>query len=90
MEQIFAGFPDITNTLDEIVAEDDLVAVRWTARGTHTGEFMGLAPTGKAIQLSAITMERVVDGKRVEGWAVADQLGLMRQLGAIPAPGGGH
>src|SRR5262249_45864462 len=85
---VFDAFPDITNTIDAIVAEGDLVAIRWTGRGPHSGHFMGVAPTGRPIELSGITVERIVDGKRIEGWAVPNLLPLLQQIGAIPAPGG--
>lgn len=80
-----AAFPDVRSTVDQQVAEGDRVVTRWTARGTHTGDFQGMAPTGKPFMMSGITIERVVDGKIAEVWVNRDDLGLLRQLGALPA-----
>jgi steroid delta-isomerase-like uncharacterized protein len=85
----FAGFPDFRLDLEDVLAEGDRVAVRWTFRGTHTGEFLGVAPTGKPVSMSAIEVNRVADGKVAEHWVALDQLGLLQQLGALPAPGRG-
>ena len=81
------GFPDFRLVLEDMVAEGDRVAARWTFRGTHEGEFLSIAPTGKAVSMSAIEVNRVADGKVAEHWVVLDQLGLLQQLGAIPAEG---
>lgn len=86
LNMFFAAFPDIHLTVEDLVAEGDKVAQRWTVRGTHKGDFMGIAPTGKQITLSAMTIERFVGGKIVERWEVFDQLGMMQQLGVIPPP----
>lgn len=80
----YAAFPDLTHTIDDIVSEGEKVAIRMTLRGTHKGDLMGLAPTGKKILVSAQDIYRVVDGKISQGYAVVDQMGLMQQLGAIP------
>ena len=88
VEPLFAAFPDVHNTTDEIIAEGDLVATRWHANGTHLGTFMGIPPTGKAVQLGGMTIERIVGGQRIEGWGVPDMLGLMGQLGVGPGAGG--
>ena len=85
----FAGFPDFRLVLEDMLAEGDRVAARWTFCGTHAGEFLGIAPTGKPVSMSAIEVNRVADGKVVEHWVALDQLGLLQQLGAIPAPGAG-
>ena len=58
---------------------------RWTARGTHTGEFQGIPATGKAIRMTGTDIDRIVDGKIVECWAHLDELGLMQQLGVVGA-----
>jgi steroid delta-isomerase-like uncharacterized protein len=81
-----AGFPDIHFTIEEQVAEGDRVVTRWTARGTHTGEFQGLPPTGKQVRITGTDIDRIVDGKAVECWTNMDELGLLQQLGALPAP----
>jgi steroid delta-isomerase-like uncharacterized protein len=81
------AFPDVQITVDDLIAEGDRVAARFTGQGTHKGPFMGLPPTGKPFTLTAIDILRIVDGKIVEHWGEADTLGLLQQLGAIPAPG---
>jgi len=80
------AFPDGRNTTDELIAEGDKVASRWTYRGTHRGAFQGIPPTGKQVTLTGISLWRVEGGQIVESWHEADFLGLMHQLGAIPAP----
>ena len=80
------AFPDIHFTIEELVAEGDIAVARWTARGTHQGDLMGISPTGKKITMTGITMIRVKGGKIVEGWTNRDALGLMQQLGAVPMP----
>ncbi|HZF58977.1 MAG TPA: ester cyclase, partial [Rubrobacter sp.] len=71
------------------IAESDKVVTRWRMRGTHRGEFGGIAPTGKKLDVTGIAIFRFSDeGKVVESWDNFDQLGMMRQLGVIPAPGG--
>jgi len=81
------AFPDIHPTVDDTVAEGDRVAVRVTARGTHRGTFMGIAPTGKQVEWKEIHIYRIAGDKIVEHWGQIDQLGLLQQIGAIPAMG---
>ena len=81
-----AAFPDLEVTVGQQIAEGDLVVTRWKARGTHRGELMGIAPTGRQATITGISIERVVDGKIVEDWTNWDTLGMMQQLGAIPEP----
>jgi steroid delta-isomerase-like uncharacterized protein len=81
---LHAAFPDQVETIDDLVAEGDKVAVRWSARMTHQGEFMGITPTGKPVTASGQGFVRVRDGKIVEEHEVFDALGLMQQLGAVP------
>jgi steroid delta-isomerase-like uncharacterized protein len=81
---LHAAFPDQVETIDDLVAEGDKVAVRWSARMTHQGEFMGIAATGKPVTASGQGFVRVRDGKIVEEHEVFDALGLMQQLGAVP------
>jgi predicted ester cyclase len=83
------AFPDFHLTIDDMVAEGDKVAMRLTARGTHKGDFMGIAPTGKQITVTGILISRVAGGKAVEGFPVNDQLSMMQQLGVIPPMGEG-
>jgi steroid delta-isomerase-like uncharacterized protein len=77
--------PDVHFTIDDVIAEGDRVVTRWTARGTHHGDLMGAPPTGKRITVSAIAIDRIVNGRIVEHWAVRDDLGLVQQLGLIPS-----
>jgi steroid delta-isomerase-like uncharacterized protein len=79
--------PDARLTVDDQFAEGDKVVTRWTARGTHRGELMGIQPTGKRVTISGITINRIAGGKIVEEWENYDQMGMMQQLGVIPAPG---
>jgi steroid delta-isomerase-like uncharacterized protein len=76
------AFPDLTMTLDLIVAEGDLVAARWTTVGTHTGPWAGIAPTGTPVTFSGVNIFRIEGGKVVELWNHRDDLGLMEQVGA--------
>jgi steroid delta-isomerase-like uncharacterized protein len=78
------GFPDGTITLDHQIAEGDFVASRWTARGTNSGELMGMQPTGKQVTVPGITLSRFVDGKLRESWVSWDTLSMLQQLGAVP------
>jgi steroid delta-isomerase-like uncharacterized protein len=80
------AFPDYRVTVEDQIAEGDEVATRWTARGTHKGKFQGMPPTGKQITMSGITIFRIANGKLVEGWNKPDLLGMLQQLGAVPAP----
>jgi steroid delta-isomerase-like uncharacterized protein len=79
------AFPDLTLTIEDQIAEGDKVTTRWTARGTHRGDLFGISPTGKQATISGITIDRFSGGKIVESWDNWDALGLMQQLGAIPA-----
>jgi steroid delta-isomerase-like uncharacterized protein len=82
-----AAFPDAQVTIEDLIAEGDKVVCRVTFHGTQQGEFMGIAPTGRPITFAVIDILRVADGKIVEHWGQTDNLGLLQQLGAIPAPG---
>lgn len=81
-----AAFPDIHFTVEDQIAEGDRVVTRWTARATHTGAFRGIPPTGKQGAITGIDIDRIVNGKVVECWPISDELGLLQQLGVIPAP----
>jgi len=83
-----AAFPDFQFTVDDVIAEGDKVVVRLTAHGTQKGEFLGLPASSKQATWSEIHITDMADGKIVEHWVVQDQLGMMQQLGFIPAPGG--
>lgn len=80
------AFPDLRVTVDHVIADGDKVAVRWTARGTNTGDGNGIRATGKAVETSGIALFRFEDGKVAEEWVSADTLGLMRQLDLLPPP----
>ena len=80
------AFPDLDITVDKQVAERDLVAVRWTARGTNTGAGNGIPATGRAVQITGTTLFRMADGRIAEEWTCADSLGLMKQLGLLATP----
>lgn len=80
------AFPDGRISIEDLVAEGDRVAVRWTFRGTHRGVFMGIAPTGKEVEMGAMDLVRIAGGKIAETWSNVDMMAMMRQLGVIPAP----
>jgi steroid delta-isomerase-like uncharacterized protein len=80
-----AAFPDLHFTVEDQVGEGDKVVTRWRARGTFTGEFQAIPPNGKQGDITGITINRLANGKVVEGWTNLDELGLMRQLGVIPS-----
>jgi steroid delta-isomerase-like uncharacterized protein len=80
LEMVFAAFPDVQLTIDDLIAEGDLVAERWTMIGTHQGEFMGMPATNKRLTLTGIDIYRYSGGKRVEAWGHADVAGMMKQL----------
>jgi ketosteroid isomerase-like protein len=79
-----AAFHGLYVTIDDIMADGDKVIARFTARGTHNGDFMGVSPTGKAITLTAIEIFRVREGKIAELWGEVNLMGLMQQLGMAP------
>ncbi len=89
VEAFRTAFPDLEGTLEDQTAEGDKVVNRYTGRGTHLGEFVGVAPTGREVELSEVTIFRLRGGKIVEGWDFYDGLGLLRQLGAMPTSGEG-
>jgi predicted ester cyclase len=81
-----AAFPDTVHFIEDQIAEGDMVVTRLRARATFTGECLGIPPNGKVVEMTGISIHRVVDGKLVEHWANADFLGFMQQLGALPTP----
>ena len=87
MTLIYKGFPDWHETIEDIIAEGDKVWVRYTDKMTHTGEYRGLAPTGKKVTYTGVGIWRIVDGKIVEGWEVGDMLDIYKQLGVIEYKG---
>ena len=78
------AFPDMQLTIDDQVAEGDRVVTRFTARGTHDGEFQGVPATGRSVSMQVISIVRIVDGVIVEEWEQGDQMGMMGQLGLLP------
>ena len=81
------AFPDAQSSIEDLIAEGDTVVVRQTFRGTHQGELMGIPPTGKQVSATGIVITRIANGKAVEEWSNYDDLGLLQQLGVVPAPG---
>ena len=83
---MFSGaFPDMRVTDEDYIAEGDTVFGRFIGRGTHRAELMGIAPTGKQVAISGVNIFRIAGGKIVEHWVNYDAMGLMQQIGAIPA-----
>ncbi|MDP9368230.1 MAG: ester cyclase [Chloroflexota bacterium] len=82
-----AAFPDLQATVEDLIAEGDKVVSRYTVRGTHQGELMGIPRTGRRVTEAGIVISRLADGKLVEDWHSPDTLGLLQQLGAIPPLG---
>ena len=81
------AFPDLHFTIEDQVAEGNKNVGRWTARGTHRGELMGIPPTGKPVTVTEMFISRHANGKLVESWFNFDTLGMLQQLGVIPVPG---
>jgi steroid delta-isomerase-like uncharacterized protein len=79
-----AAFPDFRAVIHDQIEEGDKVVTRKTFHGTHRGELMGVAPTGKTVAFDVIDIVRVRDGRMCEHWNVVDQLALLRQLGVVP------
>ena len=81
------AFPDLTVTVEDLVAEGNKVAARWIWGGTHRGDMMGIPPTNKQVAATGTSIHRVAEGKIVESWFNFDALGMMQQLGVVPTPG---
>jgi steroid delta-isomerase-like uncharacterized protein len=79
-----SAFPDAEVTIEDQVAEGDTVATRWTGRGTHQGELMGVPPSGNRVEVMGVTISRIEGGKIVEEWDIYDALGMMQAIGAVP------
>ena len=84
--QARVAFPDFQFEVHDQIAEGDKVATRWKVVGTHEGSFQGVPPSGKRIEMTGITIFRLANGKLVDGWTNEDLLGLLQQIGAVPAP----
>ena len=87
MKLAFEAFPDWHEAIEDIIAEGDKVWVRVEATATHTGEYLGLAPTGKKTTIKFVDIFRVVNGKLIEAWIVADNLDFYKELGVIEYKG---
>ena len=83
VERSLRAFPDLRVTIEAQIAEGDLVATRWSAKGTHQGLFGGIAPTGREVTLTAMHFHRVVDGKITDHWEQFDFAGAIQQLGVL-------
>jgi steroid delta-isomerase-like uncharacterized protein len=81
-----SAMPDLRVVVEDMIAEGDRVAVRYTLEGTHEGELFGVPPTGQRLSIKSIAVERVSDGKIREHWRITDSLDMMQQLGVVPAP----
>ena len=81
------AFPDLRLMIEDIIAEGETVVARWSCRGTHKGDLSGIAPTGKQVTISGVTITRFANGKMAESWVNWDALGLMQQLGVVPELG---
>lgn len=80
-----SAFPDMNLTIDEQIAEGDSVVTRWRAEGTHRGELMGIAPTGKRVSVQGVAISRIKNGQLADDFESYDVLGMLRQLGVAPA-----
>ena len=83
----YTAFPDLHISVEAIVAEGDRIVARYTGRGTHQGELMGIPPTGKPISVANILIARIANDRVVEQWLNTDVLGMLQQLGVVPAMG---
>jgi steroid delta-isomerase-like uncharacterized protein len=79
-----AAFPDLLLTIEEMTADGDIVWLRMTARGTHRGEFMGVPPTGRRMEIAVFDMCRLENGRITDHWGVPDRFAVMHQIGALP------
>ena len=86
MELYRRAFPDGHVTVEDTIAEGDMVVVRWSGVGTHQGELFGTPPTGRRVTVTGIDINRMKDGKIVEHWGEIDLAGMLQQVGAMPMP----
>ena len=82
-----AGFPDLRMKIEDQVAEGTKIVTRWSARGTHTGDLMGIPPTGNEVRFAGIVIARFQGGKLKESWGILDALGMLQQIGVAPPIG---
>jgi steroid delta-isomerase-like uncharacterized protein len=83
-EMYHSAYSDGRFDVHEQLGDGDFVVTRWTGRGTHDGDLMGMPPTGRRVEIAGITIDRIADGKIAESWTCFDTLGMMQQLGAVP------
>ena len=83
-DAFFSGMPDLQHPLDELIAEGDKVALRCRYEGTHTGELMGVPPSGRRVSAVGVGVMRIVDDKVAEFWVSPDRMTIMQQIGALP------
>jgi steroid delta-isomerase-like uncharacterized protein len=76
-----SAFPDLSVTLETMVADDESIAIAYTLTGTQSGSFMGIAPTGRKVKIRGMQISKFKDGKMVERWGSSDELGMLQQLG---------
>jgi steroid delta-isomerase-like uncharacterized protein len=86
LRMFYGAFPDLQGTVETLIGEGDKVVARIRFRGTHRGELMGVPASGNPVDFSVIEIYRIANGQMVEGWAALDVLGVMQQIGAMPAP----
>ena len=86
-ESMHAGFPDVNVTIEKILSDGDLVAAVYRVRGTHTGEFQGMPPTGKTVDITGTAVYRCHSGRVAEAWVYSDQMGMLQQMGLAPEIG---
>lgn len=80
----FDAFPDLECSIADLLADGEKVILRWTVTGTHTGDLLGISPTGKSVTVAGIMISRVAGGKIAEEWESLDELGMLKQIGALP------
>ena len=85
MQSLLTAFPDLLLTIDQELADEDCAILRWTATGTHNGDFQGIPPTGKPINVKGTSVYQCADGKMIAEHSIWDALGMLKQLGVIPA-----
>jgi steroid delta-isomerase-like uncharacterized protein len=85
--RFLAGYPDLQWTIDDLIAEEDKVVARWTMSGNHKGEYLGVLATNKKVSVEGITIHHISGGKIMDSYSNWDALGMMQQIGAVPALG---
>jgi steroid delta-isomerase-like uncharacterized protein len=87
LESLKGGFPDLVFDVEDTISDGDQIIVKWTARGTNTGDYFGMPATGKPIEITGMNSWVTRDGKAIEGWVNRDDMLLLQQLGVVPTPG---